>query len=45
MDVNNYLEKYVKIDLSNGFYYEGLVIVIDDDSITLKDKFDKIVII
>jgi len=38
MDVNKYLEKWVKIDLNNGFYYEGLVIGVDKDSISLKDK-------
>ncbi|KKN40763.1 hypothetical protein LCGC14_0729790 [marine sediment metagenome] len=45
MDVSNYLEKYVKVDLQNGFYYEGLVIGIDSDSITLRDKTGKIVTI
>ena len=45
MEVGNYLEKWVKVDLSNGYYYEGLVIGIDNDSITLRDKFDKSVTI
>jgi hypothetical protein len=38
MDLSKYLEKWVKIDLKNGFYYEGLVIGIDKDSISIKDK-------
>ena len=43
MDVSKYLEKYVKVDLTNGFYYEGLVIGIDSNSISIKDKTDKFV--
>jgi len=43
MDLSKYIEKYVKIDLKNGFYYEGLIIGIDKDSISLKDKKDSFV--
>lgn len=43
MDLSKYLEKWVKIDLKNGFYYEGLVIGIDKDSLSLKDKTGKFV--
>ena len=41
MEVSKYLEKYVKIDLENGFFYEGIVIDYDYDSITLLDKKEK----
>ena len=43
MDVSKYIEKCVKIDLKNGFYYFGRVIGYDDKSISLKDKNGKFV--
>jgi len=41
MEVSSYLGKRVKVDLENGFYYSGLVINVDSDSITIKDKTGK----
>ena len=41
MDLSKYLEKYVKIDLSNGYFYEGLVLGYDSDFLMLRDKFGK----
>ena len=41
MDVIKYLEKYIKIELSNGFYYQGLVVGYDEDSLNIIDKFGK----
>jgi len=41
MEVGNYLGKYVKVDLENGFYYSGLVTNVDEDSLTIKDKTGK----
>ncbi len=38
-----YLEKKVKIDLTNGFFYEGIVIGYDEDSLTIRDRNNKIV--
>ena len=38
MEVSMYLNKYVKVDLENGFYYSGLVTNVDSDSITIEDK-------
>ena len=39
MELEKYVNKKVKVDLSNGFYYEGVVISYDDNSICIKDKF------
>ena len=41
MDVIKYVGKVVKVDLLNGFYYEGTVEKVDDDSLSLIDKFGK----
>jgi len=41
MELRKYIRKYVKVDILNGFYYEGEVISADDDSISLIDKFGK----
>ncbi len=38
MDVSIYVGKKVKVDLTNGFFYEGLVTNYDDDSLTLIDR-------
>lgn len=38
-----YVGKKVKIDLTNGFFYEGIVINYDDDSITLRDRNNQMV--
>jgi len=43
MDLNNYLKKKVRIELSNGYYYKGIVLSFDDDFLTIKDKFGKFV--
>ena len=43
MDLVNYIGKRVKMELTNGFLYEGDVLSADEDSITIKDKFAKIV--
>jgi hypothetical protein len=45
MDLSNYVKRYVRIDLINGFYYEGLVLSADDDSLELNDKNGKLVVI
>jgi len=38
-----YVGKRVKVDLLNGFFYEGFVLSSDDNSIELKDKNGKLV--
>jgi len=38
MDLVSYLHSKVYITLSNGFYYEGIVLSADEGSLTLKDK-------
>jgi sRNA-binding regulator protein Hfq len=41
MELKKYINKKVKVDLKNGFYYEGFVQSADDNSISIKDKFGK----
>jgi len=41
MELDKYVGLKVKIDLTNGFYYEGIVISVDNNSLRLKDKFGK----
>ena len=43
MELSVYVGKKVKIDLLNGFFYEGVVLSSDDNSIELKDKTGKLV--
>ena len=43
MDLIKYVGKFVRVDLTNGFYYEGKVLSADDDSLEIKDKNDKFV--
>lgn len=39
MNLLTYLGKEVKLELLNGFLYEGLVLDADVNSLTIKDKF------
>lgn len=43
MDLLTYLNLKVYINLTNGFYYTGIVINADSESITLRDKNNKLV--
>lgn len=43
MDVSIYVGKKVKVDLTNGFFYEGVVTNYDEDSLTLIDRNNQIV--
>lgn len=43
MDLSKYLSKKVRIDLVNNYFYEGTVLNIDDDSLELKDRTNKLV--
>ena len=37
MDLIKYVGKSVRIDLTNGFYYKGIVLSCDNNSIELRD--------
>lgn len=41
MDLSKYVGKVIKVDLVNGFYYEGTVETADKDSLSLIDKKGK----
>ena len=43
MGLFNYLNKKVRLNLTNGFYYDGEILEVTDDDITIKDKFGKLV--
>jgi len=45
MDLCVYIKKCVKIDTSKGYYYLGIVLGADEDSITIKDKNNRLVTI
>ena len=38
MNLDEYINKYVKIDLTNGFYYQGKVLNVEGDFLVLIDK-------
>lgn len=45
MDLSIYLGRKVRVEVFNGFYYEGEVLSIDtdDNSIEIKDKTGKLI--
>jgi hypothetical protein len=43
MDLCVYKNRCVKLDTSKGYYYLGLVLSVDEDSITLEDKNKRLV--
>jgi hypothetical protein len=45
MDNSVYVSRKVKVEVSTGLYYEGIVLSTDSDSLVLKDKLGKIVTI
>jgi len=45
MEVNEYINKKVKVDLDNGYYYKGLVLSFGDEFISIRDFNDKLVYI
>jgi len=45
MEVSEYDGKRVKVDLTNGQYYSGLVLSAGEDYIKIRDKNDKLVFI
>ena len=43
MELQSYMGLRVHVELTNKFYYTGLVISADEDSLTIRDKFNKLV--
>lgn len=43
--IKEYLGKICKVDLQNGFYYHGKILTIGDDSLIIKDKLGRRVVI
>jgi hypothetical protein len=43
MELSAYLGKRVKIDLTNSYFYEGIVLNVDEDSLELRDKNNHLV--
>jgi small nuclear ribonucleoprotein (snRNP)-like protein len=43
MELSKYVGKKIRVDLSNGYYYEGVVKSADDNSITILDRNNKVV--
>ena len=43
MDLSVYKNRCVKIDTSNGYYYRGVVLSVDEDSVTFNDKNNKLI--
>lgn len=38
MELSKYVGKVVRIDLTNGFYYQGKVLSADTNSLEIRDK-------
>ena len=45
MEVSEYINKKVKVDLNNGQYFSGLVLSAGEDYIKIRDKNDRLVFI
>ena len=43
MDLSKYKSKKVRIDLVNGYFYEGFVTNVDDDSLEIRDRNENLV--
>jgi len=43
MELSIYVGKLVRIDLINNYFYQGLVLSSDDNSLTLRDRNGNIV--
>ena len=43
MELSKYIDKYVKIELKNGYFYIGKVLKVQKTDISIKDKNDKFV--
>ena len=38
-EAKNYLNRKIKLILTNGFHYTGIVLNVLEDTLTIKDKF------
>lgn len=38
MELSKYVSKKIKVDINNGYYYEGICQTADNNSLTLIDK-------
>ena len=45
MDLNKYLNKKIRVDLINGYFYDGFVINVDANSIEIRDRNGSLVTI
>jgi len=45
MEVSEWVSKYVKIDTSSGYYYKGTILSCDDNSLTLRDIHNDLIIL
>lgn len=43
MDLSKYVGKRIRIDLTNGYFYEGICKSADDNSLTILDRNNKVV--
>ena len=43
MDLSKYIGKRVRVDLTNSFFYEGVVLNADDSSLELRDRNNHLV--
>lgn len=45
MDFSVYVNKRVKVDISSGYYYSGMILNVDENFLTLRDKNNNLVTI
>lgn len=43
MELSKYVGKRIRIDLTNGYFYEGICKSADDNSLTILDRNNKVV--
>lgn len=43
MELSKYIDKYVKVELKNGYFYVGKVLGVHENDISIKDKNGKFV--
>ena len=43
MELSKYVDKYVRIELKNGYFYKGKVLGVHEEDISIRDKFGKFV--
>ena len=43
MELSKYIDKYVKVELKNGYFYTGKVLGVHETDISIKDRNGKFV--